>query len=195
MVASKKTEEPRLLHIGIRDGTKEDLESVVDLWEELVEHHSAYSDHFTLARDGRKKWAKYLHEKFSEPSTRLIVAEEDGDLVGFMLCLLNPGKPIFKEKAVGVISDAYVVRHRRKKGIMKEMLSVALRWFNKNRIRAVEVSVSIANQEARDAWNQLGFKPFMERKRLHLDEGSAIALMNGNRAGSRRKVVRRRRRG
>ncbi|UCE45052.1 MAG: GNAT family N-acetyltransferase [Methanobacteriota archaeon] len=195
MVASKKIEEPRRVHIGIRDGTEEDLERVVDLWEELVKHHSAYSDHFTLARDGRKKWAKYLNEKFSEPSTRLIVAEENDDLVGFMLCLLNPGKPIFKEKAVGVISDAYVVKHRRRKGIMKEMLSVALRWFSKNRIRAVEVSVSIANQEARDAWNQLGFRPFMERKRLQLDDGSAIALMDGDHAGSRRKVVRRRRRG
>ena len=195
MVASKKTKEPRLVNIGIRDGTRNDLESVVDLWEELWEHHNAYSDHFTLARDGRKKWTEYLHEKFSEPSTRLIVAEEDDDLVGFMLCLLNPGKPIFKEKAVGVISDAYVVKHRRKKGIMKEMLSVALRWFNKNRIRAVEVNVSVANQEARDAWNQLGFKPFMERKRLQLDDGLAIALMDGDHASSRRKVVRRRRRG
>lgn len=169
----------RRVRIRIREGTEDDLEEVVDLWEELVDHHREYSDYFTLARDGRKRWAEYLEQKFSEPSTMLLVAEEDDALVGFMLCLLGPVKPIFREKTVGIISDAYVVRHRRKKGIMNELMATALRWFKKNRIRSVEVSVSVANQEAREVWNLLGFKPFMERRRLSLKDEKAVALIEG----------------
>lgn len=195
MPVRKKTRKPRRVRIRIRDGDEDDLEEVVDLWEGLVDHHRAYSDHFTLARDGRRKWSKYLEEKFSEPSTRLIVAEEDEELVGFMLCLLNPVKPIFKEKAVGIISDAYVVKHRRKKGIMKEMLASALRWFHKNKIRAAEVSVSVANQEALDVWDQLGFKPFMERRRIELSDGKAKAMIKGKVASSHKKIVRKEKRG
>ena len=127
MTSQRRTARTRHVRIAIRDGTKEDLGEVVDLWEHLVDHHREYSDYYTLARNGRRNWSRYLREKFSEPSTRLIVAEEDGKLVGFMLCLLDPVKPIFKEKTVGIISDAYVVKHRRRKGIMKEMLAVALR--------------------------------------------------------------------
>ncbi len=174
-----KTTSTRHVRIEIREATEGDLDDVVDLWQLLVEHHRAYSEHFKLARDGRRKWSAYLKEKYSEKSTKLIVADEDGELVGFMLCLLSPGRPIFSEKAVGVISDAYVVKHRRMKGVMKEMLTVGLKWFHKNKIKAVEVSVFAANLEARGAWAQLGFKPIMVRKRLMMDEHPAKTMIDG----------------
>lgn len=178
------------MQIRIREATEDDLVDVVDLWEDLVEHHHIYSDHFRLSRKGRDLWEAYLEEKFSERSTMLIVAEENGDLVGFMLCLLDPSKPIFRERAVGVISDAYVVKNRRKKGVMKEMLAVALRWFDKNKIKTAEVSVLPANLEARTAWAQLGFKPFMIRERISLEAPSARMLIDGTAKSPAKRVVR-----
>jgi RimJ/RimL family protein N-acetyltransferase len=108
--------------------------------------------------------------------------------VGFMMCLLSPQEPIFAEKATGVVSDAFVRKDRRKKGVMKEMLRVALRWFDKNKMKSVEVSVASANLEARAAWGQLGFKPFLVRKRLQLDKHHAQLLLNSK---APRKIVRR----
>ena len=169
---------------------EDDLDEVVDLWEELVEHHRNYSDHFEISRDGRRIWEAYLRERFSEPSTKLIVAEEDGGLAGFMLCLLDPSKPIFKERTVGIVSDAYVVKNRRKKGVMKEMLVVALRWFDKNKVQTAEVSVLPANLEARTAWAQLGFKPFMIRKRIDLGGQTARVLIDGAAKSKAKRVVR-----
>lgn len=178
------------VQIRIREAREDDLDEVVGLWEELVEHHQTYSEHFSLSKHGRKKWEAYLRETFSEPSAKLIVAEEEGGLVGFMLCLLDPAKPIFKEKAVGIVSDAYVVKNRRKKGVMKEMLVVALRWFDKNKIRTAEVSVLSANLEARTAWAQLGFKPFMIRKRMDLTGRPARMLIEGTVKNTAKRVVR-----
>lgn len=169
----------RRIQIKIRDATEKDLRGVVKLWEMLVEHHRSHSDNFRLARDGKRKWEKYLRERFEEISTKLIVAEEEGELVGFMLCLMQPQEPVFAEKAIGLISDAYVRREWRKKGVTKEMLRVALRWFSKNKLKTVEVSVAAANLEGRTAWAQLGFKPFVVRKRLDLDKSHAQKLMNG----------------
>jgi L-amino acid N-acyltransferase YncA len=184
----KKDAGSRRIRIEIRDASEEDLRGIVELWEMLVEQHRTYSDHFALARDGRRKWARYLRQKFAERSTKLIVAEEDGELVGFMMCLLSPQEPIFAEKATGVVSDAFVRKDRRKKGVMKEMLRVALRWFDKNKMKSVEVSVASANLEARAAWGQLGFKPFLVRKRLQLDKHHAQLLLNSK---APRKIVRR----
>ncbi len=174
----KKDARPRRVKIEIRDATEKDLKGIVALWEMLVEQHRTYSDHFVLARDGRRKWARYLRQKFTEPSTKLIVAEEEGELMGFMMCLLSPQDSIFVEKATGVVSDAFVRKNRRKKGVMKEMLRVALRWFDKNKMKSVEVSVAAANLEARAAWGQLGFKPFLVRKRLQMDQSHARLLLN-----------------
>ena len=183
----KKDAKSRRIKIEIRDATEKDLKGIVTLWEMLVEQHRTYSDHFALARDGRRKWARYLRQKFTEPSTKLIVAEENGELMGFMMCLLSPQDSIFVEKATGVVSDAFVRKDRRKKGVMKEMLRVALRWFDKNKMISVEVSVAAANLEARAAWGQLGFKPFLVRKRLQLDKSHARLLLNSK---APKKVVR-----
>jgi L-amino acid N-acyltransferase YncA len=179
--------ESRIVQMRIRDANEDDLKAVVELWEMLVEHHRSYSDHFILARDGRRKWQKYLREKFDEISTKLIVAEEEGELVGFMLCLMSPQEPIFAEKVVGLISDAYVRKEWRNRGVTKEMLRVALRWFDKNKLKTVEISVAAANLEGRAAWAQLGFKPFVVRKRLDMQKSHAQRLMTGK---SSKKIVR-----
>lgn len=142
---------------------------MVRLWEMLAKHHEKVSEHFQLAWDSKRNWAKYLEKKFSEISTKLIVAEENGKIVGFMLCLLSPNAPIFKERKIGVISDVFVLEERRRKGVTRKMLDVATRWFRKNKVRSVQLGMAHYNMEARAVWRNLGFQPYMIYKRLELD--------------------------
>ena len=118
--------------------------------------------------DSKRKWSKYLRERFSEISTKLVVAEEDGEIVGFMLCLLEPNIPVYKERKIGVISDVFVKQQRRRKGLAKKMFDFAARWLKKNKVRTVRLNVAADNLEARAAWRMLGFEPFMIDKRLDL---------------------------
>lgn len=157
------------IRIEIRDATANDLPAVADLWEMLAKHHEKLSPHFTLAWDSKRKWSNYLRKKFSEISTKLIVAEENGKLVGFMLCLLSPNALVYKERKIGVVSDVYVLEERRMKGVGREMLNYAIKWFRKNRVRTVQLFVAHDNMAARTVWHQLGFEPFMIYKRLDLD--------------------------
>ncbi len=131
---------------------------MVDLWQELADHHRELSPLFEPAEDSREKWSKYLAKKFSEKSTKLFVAAEDHHLVGFMLCMLSPNAPIFKERTIGLISDVYVRPERRNKGITREMLRAALKWFHKNKCKTVSLTVAAANFEARAVWGQLGLQ-------------------------------------
>jgi ribosomal protein S18 acetylase RimI-like enzyme len=156
--------------ITIRDAREDDLEGVDDLWEQLAKHHEGLSDKFSLALDSKKRWSKYLREKFAEISTKLIVAEEEGEMVAFMLCLLEPNTPVYKERKIGVISDVYVKQERRRKGLAKKMLDVAAAWFLKNKVRTVRLNVAADNLEARAAWRMIGFEPLMIDKRLDLDD-------------------------
>ena len=182
----------RRVQIKIREATADDLDGVASLWKMLLELHRQYSDHFTMKRDARKRWRKYLEEKFDEISTKLIVAEENDELVGFMLCLISPQEPVYADRNVGLISDVYVRREWRNRGVTKEMLRVALKWYRKNRLRTVELSVAASNLEGRAAWGQLGFKPFIVRKRLDMEKPQAQILINGR---TPKKVVRKRKKG
>ena len=156
--------------IKVREATKDDLDDVANLWEKLAEHHADLSDDFTLAWDSKRRWSKYLREKFAEISTKLIVAEEDDEIVGFMLCMLSPNIPIYKERKLGIISDAYVEAERRKRGVTNKMFDVALKWFKKNKVKTVELRVAMMNPEAQAVWKSLGFAPFMIYERLNPDK-------------------------
>lgn len=70
--------------IKVRDATEDDLDEVASLWEKLAMHHAGLSDDFALAWDSKRRWSKYLREKFAEISTKLIVAEEEDEIVGFI---------------------------------------------------------------------------------------------------------------
>lgn len=179
------------VRIEVREARIDDLGGVVDLWEQMIEHHTRLSHHFTLSKDGVDRYSKYLARKFSEKSTKLIVASTEGRLVGFMLCLLSPNVPVFKERTLGIVSDVYVRPEFRKRGITKEMLKVGLRWFHKNKVATVQLSVAAANLEARAAWGQLGFKPHMMMKRLDLDKFPATQILSEEPKVIRKKVVKR----
>jgi len=149
------------------------------------------SHHFELAEDGREKWSKYLAKKYSEKSTRLVVATHDNDIVGFMLCLLSPNVPVFKERTLGIVSDVYVQPRLRNKGITREMLKTCLKWFHKNKVKSIQLNVAAANLEARAVWGQLGFKPHMIQKRLELDRYPATEMIEEEPKVIRRKVIKR----
>jgi ribosomal protein S18 acetylase RimI-like enzyme len=156
--------------IEVRDATKDDLEDVANLWEKLAMHHADLSDDFALAWDSKRRWSKYLREKFAEISTKLIVAEENDEIVGFMLCMLYPNIPVYKERKLGIISDAYVQEGRRKRGVANKMFDVALKWFKKNKVKTVELRVATINPDAQAVWKSLGFAPFMIYERLYPDK-------------------------
>lgn len=156
--------------IKVRNATEDDLDEVANLWEKLASHHADLSDDFALAWDSKRRWTKYLREKFAEISTKLIVAEEEDEIVGFMLCMLSPNVPIYKERKLGIISDAYVQEERRKKGVANKMFDVALKWFRKNKVKTVELRVAMMNPEAQAVWKSLGFTPFIIYERLYPDK-------------------------
>lgn len=180
---------PTTSRVEIREARIGDLGRVVDLWQEMADHHSRLSDHFMVSEDGKDRYSKYLARKFSEKSTKLVVATSSDEVVGFMLCMLSPNVPVFKEKTIGLVSDVYVLPGFRMKGVAKEMLKYGLRWFKKNRVTSVQLNVAAANFEARSAWAQMGFKPLMITKRLDLDKFPATTMLAEEPLVIRKKVV------
>lgn len=117
------------------------------------------------------------------------MAEENGKTIGFMLCLLSPNVPVYRERKVGVISDVFVREARRRKGVAKKMFALAVKWFKKNKVRSVQLAVAHDNMEARVAWRQLGFEPYMLYKRLDLDGLDESSLTDPQRTVLRKKKL------
>jgi len=192
MTATESGSEPMKI-VEVRDATKSDLRAVTNLWVELAEYHSELSDIFALSWDSRLRWSRYLASKFKEISTKLVVAEEDGKIVGFMLCLLSPNVPVYAERKVGVISDAFVLPERRKKGIMKLMFDHSVKWFKKNKVKSIQLGVAAVNPDALAVWSKMGFEPHMIYERLDIGKLSERSSKSPSRKLIRKEKVEKRR--
>ena len=94
-----------------------------------------------------------------------MVAESNGKIIGYFAAKIEKPSPIFSPKRIGKISRAFVLEEYRRLGIGKKAVKEILKWFKKNKIKHVEVTVDARNEIGVRFWQSLGFKEFMKRMR------------------------------
>lgn len=75
---------------------------------------------------------------------------------------------VYKENTLAVIDALYVEKKFRNKGLATKLLKYALAWIKDKKCQFVEVSVIVANTEAKKLYEKIGFKTFKETKRMEI---------------------------
>jgi ribosomal protein S18 acetylase RimI-like enzyme len=88
------------------------------------------------------------------PSERILIAESDGEIVGFLMC----GIKAIEGEEVGVIGYLGVLKRYRRKGIATALAIEAGRYFLENRLRKVIAEVYFLNKESYKFMQGFGFK-------------------------------------
>lgn len=152
----------------IRKASQKDIEPIVKLNSQLADYHTQFDAFYKTGRASAKDFKKHLKEIINRRNSRVIVAEDQGKIIGFFMGCINNSKPYAKPKKVGGLSTAFVCQGYRRSGIGREMFEDLLNWFRKNKIKNVELSVDFRNEIGGQAWKKFGFKDFMKRMRLDL---------------------------
>ncbi|HLC15018.1 MAG TPA: GNAT family N-acetyltransferase [Thermodesulfovibrionia bacterium] len=71
----------------------------------------------------------------------------------------QPGLPL-KPMKCGLIENCYIAPEFRRHGVGSRLVDEARKWFSKNDIHRIEISVAAQNPEALDFWKRCGFEPF-----------------------------------
>jgi len=95
----------------------------------------------------------------------VLVAEENGVVVGFIYCTIKKRPSVFTVKETGIIEDILVLPEFRKKGIAKKLVQETIKRFRKAKIKFVCVSALSNNKKALKAYQKLGFKEFKKELR------------------------------
>jgi ribosomal protein S18 acetylase RimI-like enzyme len=145
----------------IRKATQADIESIMKLWKELMNFHIERDSYFDIANNAPEKFAKFIKEKLDSNDYCILVAEDNGRVVGY--CLAKKDKhPLFKAPDYSEIFDLVITREFRRKGIGSALLDKVFNWCFEKGIKRVEVKVALANEVSRKFWRKMGFKPCME---------------------------------
>ena len=147
---------------AVREATPEDVDRVVALWGEHVDFHAECDPQF-LRRDGSGDgFAQHLRNQLGKADHLLLVAEIDGDVVGFLNGELLRYAPCFANREHGFIDNVAVAAERQRRGIGTALLERAMAWFLAKGVPTVEGKVLLSNPLAMGFWRKTSFQPYMQ---------------------------------
>ena len=140
----------RSAEVKIRQAKPTDVGSLADIYQASAEHHvrldpSLYSTPDYLAL--KERYAKRLPLPEEE---EILVAEVDGEVVGWIEMLLRPasGQPRMMRDALSVALDIAVLPEHRGHGVGSRLVDAAEKWAGERGAEVMTLSTHVANFDA-----------------------------------------------
>ena len=74
----------------MRHANEDDVPRVIELWIEMLDIHKALDTVFTRHEDGHIAFEKFLRDNLASDDAAIIVAEDDGRVVGYTMARIQP---------------------------------------------------------------------------------------------------------
>jgi GNAT superfamily N-acetyltransferase len=91
----------------------------------------------------------------------VLVAQQDGRLVGYCLAVLAQYPPVFQTRDYGTVFDLAVTRQCRRAGVGEKLYRAAEAWFADRGIHRIEIRVAVSNEVSTAFWKKMGFSPYV----------------------------------
>lgn len=157
---------------SIREATAKDYDELCELFEEVdVLHHDNLPHIFQTPNDSARRYDHYIGIMTDE-NVRLLVAEIDENLVGFVHIVLRdtPAHPIFKPRNYVVVESIGVSSEYQNQGMGRMLMEAVHVWAAEKGATSIELNVYEFNHKAINFYQRLGYE-LLSRKMIHtLDE-------------------------
>lgn len=151
----------------IRLATKDDSRRIGELWLEMITFHQQFDDlMFNASENGAEYYQQSIYHRLDDLNTRVLVAEIDGVVVGYVLGMIaDITVEFFLPLRSGFLADIYVQEDFRNQGIGKALVERLALWFQSQDIKHFEWHVASRNKAAIRFWESIGGQTTMLRMR------------------------------
>ena len=151
--------------LTFRKALPADVTRLADLFWASLHAHPAYISHSEIqtgialdsempAPDGRTKWERYILGKITGSYSRVLIAEQDSELAGFVVQTLNTEY----ERTFGVIDDLLVVASLRGSGLGRDLLEAGITWLREQGACDIYLESGVSNHRAHAFFEHYGFR-------------------------------------
>ncbi len=149
----------------LRNARRSDLPVLQSFWHQMMDLHRELDARFRFDADVDRDVKRHLLEAIGSRHALVLVAEVEGQVVGYTLGWLHERRPIYPAGRYGFISDLFVMPIWRRQGIGRGLVAGMLEWFAKRDVTDIELFVAEANAGAQAFWQAMGFAPFLRLMR------------------------------
>lgn len=139
---------------------------IVEVWEEFALFHEDMDPRYPMVDNVRSGYKEHLREMMAAEDTLVLVALNEGKVVGYSVAQIRKSSPAFQREKYGFIEEMAVKADYRRRSIGEQMLEKILDWFKSRNIDMIELEVAAANQVGYPFWEKHGFKDYLHRMYL-----------------------------
>lgn len=140
----------------LRHAVLQDFERIRLLWRALYQHQFEHGMLLQVQETAYDAWLQSI-TPFLGRFASVVVAELNGEIVGFVAGRIRTLPPYFGSSTIGTISEVFVSDSHRSGGIGRRLLAFALEWFKAQQITRVELQVVAGNPDGIRFYKQLGW--------------------------------------
>lgn len=153
--------------ITIRRAAEPDLASIVELWIALMDLHRD-SLPSPLVADAAAQHEEFVRQRISNDDTLILVAEIEGETVGYCRARIAYYPPVYEPQPYGTIAELIVAEKFRRQSIGEKLYQATLEWLVKRGITRIELATAADNAVSNAFWSKMGFKTFREIKQHYV---------------------------
>lgn len=155
----------------IRRAERRDLQAVGSLGAMLMQTHYAFDpQRFLAAGEGAARgYASFLASVLDDPDACVFVAEEEGEVTGYVYAALEPLSWKELRGPAGFIHDVAVREDVRRGGAATRLLEAAVAWLRERGAPRIILWTAAPNAAAQALFRRLGFRETMVEMTMELE--------------------------
>jgi ribosomal protein S18 acetylase RimI-like enzyme len=160
------------MSVTIRRAERRDLPALGRLGAMLMRTHYAFDPQRFLpaGESAESGYAWFLGNENDSPESAVFVADEDGEIAGYVYVALEPLSWKELRGPAGFIHDVAVREESRGGGIAKQLLAAGIAWLREQRAPRVILWSAAPNEAAQRLFRSLGFRDTMVEMTLELQD-------------------------
>lgn len=147
---------PLMPEIIVRRASEGDLERMRAIWREAADQYATLDPRYKVAPDGEAQWETALRSWLVRADTAVLVGVIEGKPLGYLVGMVEHGRPGFLPERYGYVSELAVDFHTKQGGMGRALLKAFKGWLAEQGIAHLEARVPLAQPIAQAFWRALG---------------------------------------
>ncbi len=156
MLSSRNNTMEKTSNITTHPATVDDVPAMAALWHERMTLQQLTDRRLRLLPSGREKWSAAVERWLADDHWQIVVARQQGEVVGYSIGLVQDNLPGVAPECVGVVSELVIGVHSAGSGAGQLLLQPLKAWFAQQGIQHIVVQVSPRQPVEQAFWRALG---------------------------------------
>ncbi|MEJ1932759.1 GNAT family N-acetyltransferase [Nostoc sp. NIES-2111] len=143
----------------IRPATPADVPAVLPMVAKICALHESWdADKYGFLPHPEKRYEKWLTRLATQERSVFLVADNQEQLIAFIVATVEQEIPIYRTKEFAFIHDLWVEPEYRKQGIAKQIVEQTIERLRQIGVEQIRLDTATANEAARKLFTSCGFR-------------------------------------